>query len=81
MLSADDDELSDDEVSPRCNLFEISLRQVGRILFNEVLYQVCRRLVVERVSEREELVSIVLFKIRDRFDLFDDIESVVDIHQ
>ncbi len=38
---ADDDGLSGDEVSPRCDLFEIS----------------------------------------DRFDLFDDIESVVEIHQ
>jgi len=47
---ADDDELSGDKISPRCDLFEISLRQVGRVLFNEVLYQVCRRLVVQRVS-------------------------------
>jgi hypothetical protein len=39
---ADDDELSGDEVSPRCDLLEISLRQVGRVLFNEVLYQVRR---------------------------------------
>jgi hypothetical protein len=39
-----------------------------------VLCQVCRRLVVERVSEREKVICVVLFQIGNRFDFLDDFE-------